>query len=965
MPVKKKMVKLKKRISIVILVLASIASLFIGNGCRQKTSTSNGPLSRAISETILIEDVSKSTSIITSPDLNRIAYVVTTDNKEAVIVDGKQGKPYDSVNVSDFPFFSPDSKHYVYLGQIGEKYLVVVDGTEGTTYSKIKSFTFSADSKHFAYVATNGTDYYDYNNNWLLVEDAKEMTRSDSVTNFIFSPDGKHLIYSVLTSGTGYLVIDGKPQKQYEAAGSPIYSPDSKHLAYVAMNNGKRFVVQEDQEMKQYDHIDSLTYSPDSKHLAYIALDNEDVFVVKDSQEGERFTAEAIGLLGFSPDSTRLSYYVLVSDPADKWFAVIDGQKGEEHLIDFSYQGFSPEGQCTLFTKDSQHFSYIGTDLDNEWFVVTDGLIGNRYPMLGDLTSSLDSSHFAYTAVSNDSANKFMVVMDKEEGQYYDYARFPTFSPDSNFLAYYAESDGQGFIVVNGTEGKRYTLDGEGQGLPFDVNSKILLNASAELRYIVRMGNKVYRVEEKLSGGKLQLNAPSESVTQPVVKPSAISTATTLPQISRKAVETLVGSAVTGSNARVISPDCLHIAFISAGMVTLDGVQGKQYDNVSTGEFSSDSKHFEYIATKGEKTTVVIDGVEAKPYDDIDGGNFSPDGNHFAYFGKIGKDWYAVIDGKEYGPYALTGHVPFYSDDSRRFAYSAGGLGAEMAIVDGQESHCYPDVYNLTFSPDSKRFAYQAATSIGMTDAYLVIDGITGPHYGGFYDFCFSPDSKHIAYTAHKGANWCVVLDGVESKEYSENMKGVTFSPDSQHLAYITQVGKSYCCVLDGVEGKYYPYINILDIVFSPDSSHTAYIAQDKNQRDCLVVDGVEGKYYQMVGTPVFSDDSQRIAYSAINSKGKYISVIDAIEGPGYDDCVNPIFSPDSRHVIYWACSNGTWMVVVDGTEGKEYQDPGEIYRYISVGRELQVFFVDNSTIRYIAYSDNKIYLVEETLAFR
>lgn len=284
-------------------------------------------------------------------------------------------------------------------------------------------------------------------------------------------------------------------------------------------------------------------------------------------------------------------------------------------------------------------------------------------------------------------------------------------------------------------------------------------------------------------------------------------------------------------------------------------------------------------------------------------------------------------------------------------------------IVDGQESSRYPDVSAPKFSPDSSRIAYQVQNNRVSTAGYVVVDGVAGTHYSAIdmiEHFRFSPDSKHFAYVASGYA----IRDGVRGKHY-DHIYTVTFSPDSEHLAYIAQIGEEeYCFVLDEVESKYYPYISILDVVFSPDSKHVAYIAGSAgNER--LVVDGVEGKCYYMIGAPVFSPDSQRIAYPAMNLSlfPEYIAVVDGVESQKYDeDWVHPVFSPDSRHVAYWAFKKGKWFIVVDGTEGKQYQDPAEMFRYISVGRELVMTFVEANVIRYIAYENKKAYMVEETL---
>ena len=59
-----------------------------------------------------------------SPDAKRFILVVRNDNKELVVVDGKEGKYYD--HVGGF-MFSRDSQHYMYNAWNNEKGIIVKD----------------------------------------------------------------------------------------------------------------------------------------------------------------------------------------------------------------------------------------------------------------------------------------------------------------------------------------------------------------------------------------------------------------------------------------------------------------------------------------------------------------------------------------------------------------------------------------------------------------------------------------------------------------------------------------------------------------------------------------------------------------------------------------------------------------------------------------------------------------------
>ena len=61
-------------------------------------------------------------------------------NKLFVVVDGEEGRQYDSISYNSL-IFSPDSKRVAYGAKMGEKCFVVVDGDEGRQY---KLFKFSS-----------------------------------------------------------------------------------------------------------------------------------------------------------------------------------------------------------------------------------------------------------------------------------------------------------------------------------------------------------------------------------------------------------------------------------------------------------------------------------------------------------------------------------------------------------------------------------------------------------------------------------------------------------------------------------------------------------------------------------------------------------------------------------------------------------------------------------------------------
>ena len=54
-----------------------------------------------------------------------------------------------------------------------------------------------------------------------------------------------------------------------------------------------------------------------------------------------------------------------------------------------------------------------------------------------------------------------------------------------------------------------------------------------------------------------------------------------------------------------------------------------------------------YMAKKGEKWSIFIDGKESRPYDGVATPFFSPDSRHYAYVAQDKGAWFAVVDGVE------------------------------------------------------------------------------------------------------------------------------------------------------------------------------------------------------------------------------------------------------------------------------------------------------------------------------
>lgn len=207
---------------------------------------------------------------------------------------------------------------------------------------------------------------------------------------------------------------------------------------------------------------------------------------------------------------------------------------------------------------------------------------------------------------------------------------------------------------------------------------------------------------------------------------------------------------------------------------------------------------------------------------------------------------------------------------------------------------------------------------------YIVFDGQEQETPVAPLVMWFSPDSRHCAYVMVQNGKMAMVIDGKKGKEYDEIARTVIFSDDSAHIAYTGLRDKKSFVVFDGVESAPYESVSSDSLMFSPDSTRFAFCAREGKER-YYVVDNKPQKRYSNVRIASFSPDSKHFGYAA-QKDGKWMAILDGVEGRQYDDMYDYIYySPDSQHVAYSACNGKTWHAVIDGVENGSYQMLGPI----------------------------------------
>jgi len=357
---------------------------------------------------------------------------------------------------------------------------------------------------------------------------------------------------------------------------------------------------------------------------------------------------------------------------------------------------------------------------------------------------------------------------------------------------------------------------------------------------------------------------------------------------------------------------------------------------------------------------------------------FSPDGRKVAYMAKEGGKWFVVVNnktGKDYDSVGDLTSTPIFSPDSKMVAYTVREGEKNFVVINEEEGKAYGWIFDIIFSPDSKKLAY-AATGPKEKEAFLVVGEKEGKNYDLVFSPVFSSDSQNLAYVAAESPQIAgdimyyeknfVVVNDKEGKNYEvipmNFPTSLVFSPDGKKIAYEVQQNHEGFIVLNGIEDgtykEYGPYDWVMwdpPLVFSPDSKHFAFTGKNKegNKRAFVVIDGKENKAYNQVGVPVFSPDNTKLAYAAyiyIPNASKWFMVINEKEGKAYEDIIGgPVFSPDSKQLGYIALENKKYFVVISDSGGENYKE-SERYDLTS----LPVFSPNSKNFAYIVRKEGK-----------
>jgi len=391
-------------------------------------------------------------SIMLSDDARHVAYVATRLGKFLAVVDGKESRPYDSIDVASM-LFSPKGGRLAFIARRADRHFVVLDGREGESYGVVHPLrsAFSSDGARFVYSAAYPSRDV---NKWFVIADGKRIAEYEisekglgalsGMVEVSFSQDGKRLAYVAAVNGEGYVVVDGK-------SGGPF------PLAY----STPRRVLNS-----------TLAFSGNGKRIAYVRQFEKSAVVVIDG--AAQSFEDILTVPTFSADGRRVAFTTLKGGHV---YFVVDGRE------------YGPWDNATggpLFNLVTGQVAWIGIK-NNASEIVIDGKSAIKLPPGVNSNLVIDPTGRRFASV-NHADSHYQVVVDGRPGPRFDKVTPPLFSLTGTRVAYTGERQGKWNVVVNGSEGRQF--DKVGGEIEFESDSKI--------RYLAERAGRFFVVEEEL-----------------------------------------------------------------------------------------------------------------------------------------------------------------------------------------------------------------------------------------------------------------------------------------------------------------------------------------------------------------------------------------------------------------------------------------------------------------------------------
>lgn len=421
------------------LVVASIIFILAFAGCSRQqekpVTASSSAATEVLTATTVLASIANDdiSQVLFSETGSGVAYLARKNNGNiSVVHNGKAGKEY-AITIGQV-VLSADGRHVAYGAMVADKWCMVVDGREGRPFNSVISPVFSSDGQHIAYQAMEGEKWH------IVVDNRSNSGTKTSYSRPVFSADSTLIAYVENQDKAARLIVSDlrfNKQRVKENTGELLVSNKNRtRLAATKVVDNKVRVIDFNfatpdvvHEGRLYDAIHHMTFGDDGVSVAYVAEKGGTRLLVLDDREESLPAGELVEQPVIHPDKQGVG--VLLASKNGSFLH-------QSFIKSTTAENMYDEAANLVYSKDSRFFAYVARKGKN-WFVVVNGKEGPQFDRVVAPVFSPDGKRLVYRARKNEK--RFLVEADTtgktiKRHPAYEQVFQPVFTADGKSVVY-------------------------------------------------------------------------------------------------------------------------------------------------------------------------------------------------------------------------------------------------------------------------------------------------------------------------------------------------------------------------------------------------------------------------------------------------------------------------------------------------------------------------------------------------